>query len=208
MRLFMSLGLGLMLFLPYGFTARPLSTDDSPVVEPGHLEVELGFEFVEDTDKEYNGSLVSVYGLLDNWDMGFEVPYQYIDIHDVDDKVSGLGDIVVFSKYRLFEQTQNLPSLALSVNVKTKSGREDKGLGTSMLDYGLNVILTKETDKCIVHLNLGYTYSGISQSRKYEDIFSYSLAAEYPLSDKLNLVGEFGGETNFKGDFKCNFTGV
>ena len=203
-----SLTLFLLAFCSPALAARPLSTDDAGTVEKGHLEVESGFEYADKSDDEYNWAASFKCGLGERWDMGMEIPYQYIEVSESDD-VDGLSDISFSSKYRFLDEAEGFPALALSFSIKTKSGSEDKGLGTGEIDYAINTILTKELNKIIGHLNLGYTYVGTPKGQSHDDVFSYSLALEYPFNDRLNIVGELSGETNFEGDFDDNpFVGL
>ena len=199
------LGLILFLFVSYSpvFAARPLSTDDAGTVDKQHFEVECGFEYVNTADNEYNWSTVLKCGLSENWDIGVEIPYQFIDITKGSD-VNGIGDIVLSSKYRFLDETQKAPALSLSFAIKTDTGNEDKGLGSGDLDYTITAILSKELDKIIGHLNLGCQYVGAPEGQSDDDVFSYALALEYPVNDRLNFVGEVSGETNFEGDFDDN----
>ena len=192
-----------MFFSSAALAARPLGTDDAGTVDKGHFEMEMGFEFLEDTDKEYTTSTVLKYGILDSLDVGTEIPYHYIEVHDQED-VHDLGDITFCAKYRLLEQDQALPAVSFVAEVKTTSGEEDKGLGNSMIDYGLTLVATREFDNGAVHLNLGYGYAGIPEIQKYDRAFSYGLAGELSVTENLNLVAECLGETNFDGDFNDN----
>ncbi|GAG00741.1 unnamed protein product, partial [marine sediment metagenome] len=171
-------------------------------VEKQHLETECGFEYVNTADNECNWSTVLKCGLLENWDIGIEFPYQFIDVTEGSD-VDGIGDMVVSSKYRFLDETQGFPALSLSFAIKTDTGNEDKGLGSGDLDYTITAILTKELNKIVGHLNLGYIYVGAPEGQD-DDVFSYALALEYPVDDRLNFVGELSGETNFEGDFDDN----
>lgn len=203
MRDFVGLVLFLVIFPTQVFAARPLSTDDAGTVQRQHMEVECGFEYADKQDDEYSWSTTLKYGLGEKWDIGAEIPYQYIEVTEGDD-IDGISDIVLSSKYRLFDKAEGLPALALSFSIKSKTGDEDKGLSTGELDYTINGILTKELDKISTHLNLGYTYVGKPKGENHDDVFSYALALEYTFNDKLNLVGELTGETNFEGDFDDN----
>lgn len=187
---------------------RPLSTDDAGTVERGHLELEYGYQYVNAADNEYNWSSCIKYGLGQRWDLGVEIPYQYLEVSSGDD-ADGLNDIILSSKYRFFEESENRPALALSFSIKTDSGNDDKGLGTGAKDYAVNAIFSKQLETVGSHVNLGYTYVGAPEGEKHDDLFSYALALEYRLSDRLNLVGELAGETNFDGDFDDNaFSGL
>jgi hypothetical protein len=194
----------LMFFSSAAFAARPLATDDAGTVDRGHLEVEAGFEFVEDTDREYTASTVFTFCFFDGLDIGVELPYHYIDVHSGDD-VDGPGDIAFSSKWNFFQEQESLPALSFVLGVKTTSGDEDKGLGSPMRDHSGTLVASKAFGEAVFHINLGYTYAGIPETRKYEDVFSYGMAMEYPLvEEKLNLVAEWVGETNFDGDFDDN----
>jgi len=209
--------LSIALFLIIAFTtiiphiayaARPLSTDDAGVVDAGHMEIESGFEYINQNDEENNLSLVMKCGLVKNLDIGLEIPYKFIDVAQGGD-VDGIGDMIITTKYHFLDETPNLPALALSFNVKTESGNSDKGLGSGEVDYSLNGIITKGINKFISHLNIGYTFVGDPTGENLDNIFSYSVALEYPLNERLNLVGEVIGETTFDRDFDDNpFSGL
>jgi hypothetical protein len=190
-----------LLILPgAGVAGRPLSTDDAGTTEKSHLEIESGFEYTKQTDDEYSWSACLKYGILEKWDIGIEVPYQFIE-PAAGDNVNGICDIIFSTKYNILNAAEDFSALALAFSVKTKSGNKDKGLGTGKLDYSLTAILTEELDRVIAHLNLGYTYVGVSEDQGHDDVLAYALALEYPCNDRLNLVAELSGETNFQGDF-------
>lgn len=189
----------LVVISPVTYAARPLSTDDVGTVERGHLEFEGAFEYVKQPDEERNCALTLKYGLTENWDFGVEFPYKFIDLVQ-SGKVDGTGDINISTKYRLLEEVERLPAIAVSLNVKTETGNEDKSLGTGEIDYGLTGIFTKEIGEFTFHSNLGYTFVGGDA----DDTLSYGFALEYSLRENLNLVGEVVGETAFDGDFNDN----
>lgn len=112
-----------------------------------------------------------------------------------------MSDIVLSSKLRILNEAEDSPALAFSFSIKTKTGNEDKGLGTGELDYTFNLIFSKELGKIINHLKLGYTDVGKPEGQSDNDLFLYAGALEYPLTNRLHLVGELSGETNFAGDF-------
>jgi len=175
--------------------ARPLSTEDAGVVEAGHAEAELGFEYVKQTDKEMNVGCVLKYGLFTNADVGVEVRYQAIAVDDGED-VEGPGDVTFCARYHLRDEGDVLPAAAFVYSLKTQTGDEDDGLGSGDLDHGLNAAFTKKAGPVTVHANTGYTFVGGG-----EDVFSYGLALEVPVSETVNLVAEVTGETAFDGDF-------
>ncbi|MFC1667704.1 transporter, partial [Candidatus Omnitrophota bacterium] len=183
------------------YAARPISTDDAGTVEKRRIEIESGFEYVKQADEENNLSFVLKYGIIKNLDLGIEIPYTFIDFNE-SANVDGMGDIQCTTKYHFLDETQNLPALALSCSIKTKTG--DKGLSSGEVDYALTGIMTKEIREFTTHVNFGYTIVGEPEGEKLDDIFSYGLAIEYPVNEKLNIAGELTGETIFDGDFDDN----
>lgn len=186
------------------FAGRPLSIGDAGTIGKTHVEIECAVEYADATDDEFTLAATLTYGLLEKLDIAVELPYKYIDVHD-EDEYGGLGDVVISSKYFLLEETGNLPAMAVSAGIKLKTGNDDKELGTGENEYSAIGILTKELGNIaggniIANLNFGYTYKDESQ----DDVFSYGVALEYPFNDKLNLVGEVAGETDFEEDFNDN----
>ncbi len=193
---------GLFVFDCYG--ARPLSTNDAGTVERGHFEVECGYEYAKgDADEENSLSFAVTCGIAQNLDLGVEVPYRFIDFDEGDD-VDGIGDVEFTTKYTLVKETEDHPAFAMSFGVKSETGDETKGLGTGEIDYSINGILTKKINKITTHLNCGYTFVGEPDGEDVDDLMSYAVAVEYPLGEKLNILGEIAGETDFNGNFDNN----
>jgi len=187
------------------FAARPLSTDDAGVVDKGHLEMETGLEYVNQADKEVALSLVIKRGMLDNLDLGIEIPYKFIDFSG-GSGIDGVDDIKVMTKYNFREETDSLPAVSGSFSLKTDSGNNDKSLGTGEKEYAINSIFSKSFDAFNLHFNFGYTIKEDSPGQDLRDILTYGLAIEYAVGEKLNLVGEISGENERRYDFDDNLT--
>lgn len=183
----------------FAYGARPLSTDDAGTVEKGHFEIESGFEYVKQNDEEYNLSFVLKHGVIEDLDLGIEIPYKFIKFREGED-TNGVGDMTVTSKHSFLDESGGLPSLALSFSIKTETGNGEESLGTSEVDYGFNGIMSKEIGRFTAHLNIGYTFVG----EPGKDSFSYGWAMECPINENLNILGEIIGETIFDGDFDDN----
>jgi hypothetical protein len=172
------------------------------------MEIETGFEYVKQAEKEYNSSFVLKYGIFKNADFGIEVPYQFIDKKEAKD-IDGFSDTVFSFKYHTVDEKENIPALAFGFSVKTKSANEDKTLGSGTVDYTLKTILTKQIKFCSTHFNLGYTVKDEPEGRDENDVLFYNLAVEYPLNESFNLTAEVTGETVFEGNFNDNpFSGL
>jgi len=173
------------------WAARPLATNDAGVVDVGALEIEYGYEYVHASDRENNHSAVLTTGLLKNLDFGIEIPYQFIELEDGGDP-DGFSDLILASKWNVFQGDDMLPDFSVSFAYKTESGNDEKTLGTGRPEYTLTGIFSKKLDKFTYHVNLG-----CSAKHELEDTFNYGFAMEYAVNDRLNVLGELAGDTIF-----------
>jgi cobalt/nickel transport protein len=163
------------LFSTSVFAARPLTTDDAYTVEKGKFQLETGFDFArqDNHDREFSPSMTLTYGLFERMDMGLGGGYLFI--HPAEGKKeNGLADTELKIKYRLIDEKDLMPSFAIAGKLKIPTASESKGLGSGKMDFGINLIFTKNLSKRLVlHLNLGYTFIG---EDRVNNEFNYSVA--------------------------------
>jgi hypothetical protein len=111
---------------------------------------------------------------------------------------SGVGDIKLGFKYRIFENIENQISGAVGVGFKFPSGDDDKMLGTGKTDFEIFTAFSKSFEKIVGHLNLGYVMTGDPNNMFYPDgladKFYYSLGIEYPHTHNVTVMAEIAGE--------------
>jgi len=92
-------------------------------------------------DNETEVSVEAVYGITGDWLAGVELPY--VKESNKDEQVSGIGDAMIFSKYRFWRQDSLglQQSAALAIRLKPDSGANE---------------LTTDTTDAIVGLTYGY----------------------------------------------------
>ena len=207
MKRFVSLAICVMVFPALSFAARPLSTDDAGTVEKGAFEIEFGTEYVKAVDNETNLSLVIKTGILDNLDLGVEIPYLFIDSKDGPDS-DGLSDVCVCTKLNILRDHSVFPDTAFTFNYKSDSGNDRKALGTGRPGFDLTSVFSKSFDPVTYHLNIGYSFRKDFEHEDNKDVLTYGFAGEYPVNDRANLVGEITGETELEGEFNDNSCGV
>jgi hypothetical protein len=187
-----------IVYLPPSFAGRPLTTDDAWTVEKGKFQLELGLDATrqDNRDREYNPSITMSYGLSEKTDLGVGSGYLFTQPEE-GEKENGLADTEAKLKYRWMDEKEWTPALATAAKLKIPTASETKGLGSGKPDFGINMIATKNLSKRLVlHLNVGYTFIGDGESNKE---LNYSLAAQYALTDRWALVGEFFGTNNLNG---------
>jgi hypothetical protein len=199
-------------FTGNAFAAHPLITDDTGTQGKGKFQIEINSELSTDKEQE-NGLSVKErggeagatlsYGITDNIDLVFGVPLQWYTIKEGGMSVadeSGIGDMGIELKWRLFESEESGMSLALKPGLSIPTGNELKGLGNGALSAGLTLISTHEGRLGALHCNLGYSSNayGIKENNETarNDIWHASLAAELNMTGNIRSVANIGVESN------------
>jgi hypothetical protein len=189
-------------FSSFTYAAHPLITDDTGTQGTGKFQLEINSEYAWDREygiKEKAGEVATIlsYGIVDNMDLVFGIPYALIDDEEIDtgmkSKVRGIGDASIELKWRFYEKDGL--SMALKPGVILPTGDYDKGLSNGRISYGAFFILTKEVKPINMHLNLGF-YRNESKNEQRRDIWHASIAGEYEVTEHLKIVGNIGIETN------------
>jgi hypothetical protein len=157
------------------FAARPLTTDDVYTVERGIFQMETGIDFIRQSndDRELTPTLTLTYGLLERMDMAIGTSYLFIDPAGGKNE-NGLGDTALTIKYRLIDQSNWIPSFAVTGALTIPTASQSKGLGSGEVDLNINTIFTwKLGERWQLYANLGYTFIG---EHRVRDEFNYSIA--------------------------------
>ncbi|MCX7769584.1 MAG: transporter [Proteobacteria bacterium] len=205
MKIFISsifVAISLFIFTNKAFSAHPLITDDTGTQGSGKIQLEINTEYRWDKEygvKEKSFELATIfsYGITDNVDVIFGIPYEFVDSKDIStgikDKIRGIGDASLELKWRFYEKDGF--SIALKPGISMPTGDYDKGLSSGRIGYGGFLIFSKENKPVLLHLNLGY-FRNESKDEQRRDIWHASLAGEYEIKENLKLVGNVGIETN------------
>ena len=184
------------------FSAHPLITDDTGTQGSGKIQIELNTEYRWDKEygmKERSFELATIisYGLLDNLDVIFGVPYEFVNIRELGtknlEKVRGIGDSSLELKWRFYEREGF--SMAIKPGISLPTGDHDKSLSSGRIGYSGFIIFTQEKKPITLHLNLGYSRNE-SKDEQRRDIWHASMAGEYEIFEQMKLVANLGIETN------------
>lgn len=180
--------------------AVPLITDDTGTQGKGKFQLELAGEYAHDkkegvTNKDSTCSAAITYGLADTIDVVLSVPYQSLrsDEADCRTRESGMADLAIEAKWRLYEKVGL--SLALKPGITFPTGDDEKDLGAGKMTYYLYFITSKEMPPWSFHLNLAYIRNENNGDDR-KDIWHASVASTLEVLKGLKLVGDIGVETN------------
>ncbi|HNW33771.1 MAG TPA: transporter [Candidatus Ozemobacteraceae bacterium] len=115
-----------------------------------------------------------------------------------DFRESGTGDSKLSFKYRVFDNPQYQTRGAFGLSFKFPTGSDAKGLGTGKTDFEIYTAFSKNFERVIAHLNLGYIMTGDPNTQFYPDgladIFYYNLGLEYPHTNNVTVMAEVNGQ--------------
>ncbi len=102
------------------------------------------------------------YGFTDRFQAGFALPYIMREETNIGlgREVSGWGDLLIYPKYRLFDETARRPQVSIDAFVKLPTGDEDDGLSNGEFDLTLGLQLSKRLGDFSVHFNPDYAFTG------------------------------------------------
>lgn len=164
-----------------GLEDRPLNTDDAYTIEKGSWSVSAGSVFLRQKNHDEQTNIVAdlAYSPLQNLELGFDVPYTFLDPKSGPNE-NGFGDITVRPEFQFVEETDKIPALSTWAAVKTNTGDKDKGTGTGATDVSFAGNLSKKFQWPLwLHVNLGFTLSGKPEGQDVDNVFFYKTAAEY-----------------------------
>lgn len=194
-----SLMLGILSSIP-AYAAIPLVTDDTGTQGKGKFQIELSGEYVSDKEDGVREKTLDVgaaltYGVIDNVDIVFAIPYSSWRATEAGETTSesGITDLAIEAKWRFYEKDGL--SFALKPGLTIPTGDDKKGLGNGRSTYYLYLIASKEMEQLGLHLNLAYIRNE-NKADDRKDIFHASVATTYEVMKGLKLVGDTGIETN------------
>jgi hypothetical protein len=105
----------------------------------------------------------------------------------------GIGDVVLRAKYRFLESKTQ--ALAAGLDLRLPTGDETNLLGTGATQTTLLLIASSNYDKLAPHLNIGYTFTGDSNSPFFNlaDEFHYRFGTEFAATPKLTVNADLLG---------------
>jgi len=142
------------------------------------------------------------YGLTERFDIGLDLPFTwwYPDREEYGQTRTGfheqgLDDLGIGLRYRLLDEKESAPAIALMAAGTFPTGDVDKGLSSGGLDLDTKVILSKRLGPVNTHLNLGYFWP----STKEFDLKSgptYGAGMDFSASSQVLLLAELVGNRN------------
>jgi hypothetical protein len=182
------------------FAARPLLTEDTETVEKGSFEMELGFDFLreDNRDQYYLSSMQLKYGLIEKMEISGTIGYLWGDVHE-GGHLDGWTDLFACLKYRLWEEGKTYPAFALKPLLKLPTQTWRENTESRRADYALGAVVDKSFGKVNLFFDIFYYWIGDPAEN---DVINTGMAAEYKFFEGWSAVGEVRYLDNFNTDRK------
>lgn len=208
----------LLLSVPFAAAAqqRPLTTQEVETVPAGEMQVQFGFEFLQDMRFPLSGlegdlSRVGVLDLHMGVSRSVEIQIQgairqFLSVSEQQaafvtpnlsrggTSTSDFGDFTLAAKAQLLPETESRPAIGLRFGFQMPNSDEARGIGLNTTNVFVTVLGQKHFGKLNLFGELGL---GILEAPagtfSQNDVILYGLGAVYPVHERVNLVGEVAG---------------
>jgi hypothetical protein len=208
----------LLLALPLTTAAqtRPLTTPEADTIKSGEALVQFGFEFLQDARFPLTGlegdltrvgmvdvrlgvgraAELEIQGVIRNFlSVSQQVPGPVMpELSRSGTSTSDVGDFTVAGKFRLLDESDEHPAVAVRFGFEMPNTNERRGLGFNTTNVFFTVIGQKHIRKLNVFGQVGL---GILQAPMglfaQNDVVLYGLGASYPVHERVNVLGEVAG---------------
>lgn len=174
---------------------HPLDTEDPGTTEFRHFELEWGNYFIypQDSLSEINGYLAIKGGLAPGLEFDSVVNFVYwLDLGE-DEYTSGWGDVEMSLKYRFLGDGEEPFNMGMSLSATFPAGMSRIGQGGEYITPSVTLFGSVGVEKLRLLLMAGANFLP-----EEDDTMSYGGALELTLTEKLMLVSEIAGETDFE----------
>ncbi len=172
----------------------------------------------------------ATYGLGRHWDIGAVVPIVRTEAHakaqasvvenavsnpglhrfdpvnqdapadEIERDATGLGDVILRSKYNFLRKHPRIPDLAALGQVKLATGDEDDLMGTGETNVLALLIASRTLVRFTPHVNLGYEWSSDSELSNVRYVGGFDYALHSRLTVAADLLGRWEPEGDDVGD--------
>jgi hypothetical protein len=172
---------------------RPLTTEDTGILDPGTAEIELGVDYIREQRADLfllpSGPVLNI-GLLPRLEGTLGTELRRVDPDDGPPR-AGFGDSHLRLKYRFLDETAHAPALVGAVTVRLPTGDDERGLGDRGVDVQPLVLASKTLRPVTLTVNAGYTF--VTRDREL-DVVNVNASAEVEITRTWSLVAEVVSE--------------
>ena len=216
-----------------GASLLPLRTETAAPLPSGVLELAIGTSYfhnlrfpmftprgaIREQDLVTAPEMALRIGVGDWLEIQASYELLYLDERNVEESHTefGGGDARLFTKVRLYRESERIPGFALRFGTKLPNANQDDRLGTDETDFAIEALASKDFGIVSTHLNMGILIAGNPgpepgarnrNSDGQDDLFTYSVGlasrpfgSSDPAGVRGRLVAEVQGLAGTHRDF-------
>ncbi len=182
---------------------RSSATNPADFNTPGVLQIEYGYGGYYRGNgfrSQHTGSLTVSYAATDR--IGFEFDIDSISSQQDTQffRTTGIGDSRLGVQLDIAEETEVLPSFAVSYYAKLPSASVAKNLGTGRVDHTIMALFSKKAGKFDVDFNSALLINGKQSEKGFVTGGQFAFGIGRDLTKKINLQGEIYGQSKDAND--------
>ncbi len=193
---------------------EPLGLQDAQLLPKNRAEFHIGLAYYDGLhnlfqEQDKNRRLAELPSLALNLGLGERVEgqllYSYLYLReDGQNNKWDSGDLTLSLKVRLWEESLQIPALALRLAIKLPNADNKNDFGTDEADVFIDLLASRNFPLFSTYLNLGLAILGDPRpySDSQDDVFRYALGIKAPLLDN-KLAGLLSIE-GMEGDNSIN----
>ncbi len=200
-------GISGVLLVGNAYALRPFrAASDAAVVEPGTVELELGFDVSRNTRGENDQTKYAIpravfnIGIINRFEVDISTGFGLVEDGQKDTTLGSVADTTITFKGLWWEAEEGTPtpSFATEISLVLPTAREEfqpgatRNIGRRVGVTG-QVDLTGEVGLLRYIVNLGGGAEPSAQDDDYVGVFTWAAAGELAVTERFDLVYEFQG---------------
>lgn len=203
---------------------RPLITEDVDIIPPGSMRLEVGMDFMQNAKYPVSGltgdltraGVIGInIGLSPNVEFQIEGVAQNflsinsrgasaipLDVAPGANSTNDFGDFTLWTKIKLRNESENLPSVGFRVGVQLPNSSQGRGIGLNQTNAYGQLLIGKKFGRNGRVNTFGNVGIGIltapTELFSQNDVALYGLAAIVRINQQFSLAGEVNGRANLR----------
>ncbi len=201
---------------------RPLITEDVDIIPPGSLRIQTGLDFLQGAKFPVSGltgdlTRVGVIGITIGFAPNVEfqiegVAQNFLSINSRGasaiplsiapgaNSTNGVGDFILWTKFKLRSESRRGPSLGFRVGVGLPNSNQARGIGVNQTNAYGSILVGKKfgrNGRLNTFGNLGIAIlTAPTQLFSQNDVLTYGAAGIFRLNKQFSVAGEVNGRAN------------
>jgi hypothetical protein len=148
--------------------------------------------FIYDVEK-FLGSVRGIREVEERYKFTYHVKKDGKTVISGTENTTGIGDIPIRLKAKVFDQGDIWPAVSARASVKLPTGKKSKAFGSGEFDWGLGLLFEKDIKNVSMYLNGDVTFPGDAYEDdgiSLQEFYTLLIGLEYRFSSRFSLLAQ------------------